>query len=166
MIFDYVGKAYGSAPQGERRACSVSSAAAGHIAWARLAGRSREGETSLLFDFSISILFAQEEGAAPNSIVQAMPLITIVAIFFLYIMLVQRPGMKRERESRESMLTGLKKNDRIVTTGGIYGVVTNVQLDADEVTIRVDETTNTKIKITRSAVQRVVGGEAGGKETA
>jgi preprotein translocase subunit YajC len=59
------------------------------------------------------------------------------------------------------MLKNLKKNDRIVTTGGIYGIVTNIQLDADEITIRVDETTNTKIKITRSALQRVVTSESG-----
>jgi preprotein translocase subunit YajC len=49
-----------------------------------------------------------------------------------------------------------------VTTGGIYGVVTNIQLDADEVTIRVDETTNTKIKVTPNAVQRVLSGESSG----
>lgn len=95
-----------------------------------------------------------------------MPLITIVAIFFLYMMLVQRPALKREQQTRDTMLSGLKKNDRIVTTGGIYGVVTNVQLDADEVTIRVDETTNTKLKITRAAIQRVLNGESGSKETA
>lgn len=95
-----------------------------------------------------------------------MLLVTIVAIMFLYMFIVQRPAMKKEQETRENMLKSLKKNDRILTSGGIYGVVTNVQLDADEVTIRVDETTNTKIKITRSAVQKVLNGDAGGKETA
>ncbi|HWB14248.1 MAG TPA: preprotein translocase subunit YajC [Pirellulales bacterium] len=114
----------------------------------------------MVFDFSLILLFAQEEGA-PNPLVTAMPLITIVAIFFLYMMLVQRPAMKREQETRDTMLKNLKKNDRIVTTGGIYGVVTNIQLDADEITIRVDETTNTKIKITRSALQRVLNGDSG-----
>lgn len=94
-----------------------------------------------------------------------MFLLSIVGIMFLYMFIMQRPAMKREQEARETMLKNLKKNDRIVTGGGIYGVVTNVQLDADEITIRVDETTNTKIKITRSAVQRVVGGESGEKGT-
>lgn len=95
-----------------------------------------------------------------------MLLVTIVAIMFLYMFIVQRPAMKKEQETRENMLKNLKKNDRILTSGGMYGIVTNVQLDADEITVRVDETTNTKIKITRSAVQKVLNGDAGGKETA
>lgn len=95
-----------------------------------------------------------------------MFLLSLVVIMFLYMFIMQRPAMKREQEARETMLKNLKKNDRIVTSGGIYGVVTNVQLDADEITIRVDETTNTKIKITRAAVQRIVGGETVGKDNA
>ncbi|HEV3344251.1 MAG TPA: preprotein translocase subunit YajC [Pirellulales bacterium] len=108
----------------------------------------------------ISVLLAQDDAAAPHPLVTAMPIITIGAIFLLYMMLVQRPAMRREQETRDSMFKNLKKNDRIVTTGGIYGVVTNIQLDADEITIRVDETTNTKLKITRNAVQRVVSGDS------
>ena len=95
-----------------------------------------------------------------------MLLTMVIPIMVLYLFVFQRPAMKREQQAREGMLKNLKKNDRIVTSGGIYGVVTNVQLDADEITIRVDETTNTKIKITRSAVQRVVSGESGGKDNA
>ena len=95
-----------------------------------------------------------------------MLLVSVVGIMFLYMFIVQRPAMKKEQEARENMRKNLKKNDRIVTTGGIYGVVTNVQLDADEITIRVDETTNTKIRITLSAVQRVLNGDSGSKETA
>jgi preprotein translocase subunit YajC len=123
------------------------------------------GGASLPLDCSTFLFFAQE-GAPPQSPFGPMLLVTIVAIMFLYMFIVQRPAMKKEQETRESMLKNLKKNDRILTSGGIYGVVTNVQLDSDEVTIRVDETTNTKIKITRSAVQKLLNGDASGKETA
>ena len=47
----------------------------------------------------------------------------------------------------------------MVTIGGIYGVVTNVQRDADRVTIRVDEATGTKLKVNMSAIARVLTGE-------
>jgi preprotein translocase subunit YajC len=57
------------------------------------------------------------------------------------------------------MLSGVKKNDRVVTIGGVYGVVTNVNRDADEVTIRVDESTNTKLRVTLSSVARILGDE-------
>ncbi|HET6884563.1 MAG TPA: preprotein translocase subunit YajC [Pirellulales bacterium] len=110
------------------------------------------------------LLFAADD-VAPSTPFGPMVLFTVVAVMFLYMFIVQRPAMKKDQQTRENMLKNLKKNDRIVTSGGIYGIVTNVQLDADEITIKVDETTNTKLKITLSAVQRVVNGEAGGKDT-
>ena len=58
------------------------------------------------------------------------------------------------------MLAAVKKNDRVITAGGIYGVVTNVNAEADEVTVKVDETTNTKLRVTLSSVSRVLGDEA------
>jgi preprotein translocase subunit YajC len=73
--------------------------------------------------------------------------------------------MKREQDARRALLENLKKNDRILTTSGIYGVVTNVQRDWDEVTIRIDENTQTKLKITLNAVQRVLNDGADGKES-
>jgi preprotein translocase subunit YajC len=57
------------------------------------------------------------------------------------------------------MISALKKNDRVVTAGGMYGVVTNLQRESDEVTLRVDETTNTKIRVTLSSIARVLGDE-------
>ena len=120
------------------------------------------GGASLLFHVSLSVLLAQE--ADPNRFGMLMPIITLAMIMFLYMFVVQRPAMKREQQARDDMLSNLKKNDRVLTTGGIYGVVTNVQLDADEVTIRVDETTNTKIKVTRTAIHRVLSGDGKDKD--
>jgi preprotein translocase subunit YajC len=109
------------------------------------------------------LLFAAD--AAPgNSYAPLMPIITISIIFFLYIFIVQRPNMRREQDARNAMRQNLKKNDRVLTAGGIYGVVTNVQLDADEVTIRVDDATGAKLRITFGSIQRVLGDAAeGGK---
>jgi preprotein translocase subunit YajC len=53
----------------------------------------------------------------------------------------------------------LKENDRVVTVGGIYGVVTNVQRDAERVTIRVDESTGAKLRVNMSAIARVLTGD-------
>jgi preprotein translocase subunit YajC len=47
----------------------------------------------------------------------------------------------------------------VVTIGGIYGVVTNVQREAERVTIRVDEATGTKLKVGMSAIARVLTGD-------
>jgi preprotein translocase subunit YajC len=85
-------------------------------------------------------------------------LFPFVAIFALFYFLMIRP-QKREQSRRQAMLSAVKKNDRVVTIGGIYGVVTNVHREADEVTIKVDEATNTKLRVTLSSVSRVLGAE-------
>jgi preprotein translocase subunit YajC len=85
-------------------------------------------------------------------------LLPFAAIFVLFYFLLIRP-QKREQARRQDMLGAVKKNDRIVTVGGIYGVVTNIHREADEVTIKVDEATNTKLRITLSSVGRVLGDE-------
>ncbi len=80
-------------------------------------------------------------------------LLALVAVFYF---IVLRP-QKHEQNRRKAMLAAVKKNDRVVTAGGIYGVVTNVRQEADEVTVKVDESTNTKIRMTLSSIVRVLG---------
>jgi len=87
----------------------------------------------------------------------------LVLIFLFSIFLIQRP-QRREQAVRDQMLKNLKKNDRVLTNSGIYGVVTNVQADTNEVTVRVDEASNTKIRMTLSAIARVLGDEPSGEK--
>jgi preprotein translocase subunit YajC len=63
------------------------------------------------------------------------------------------------------MLSNLKKNDRVVTVGGIYGVVSNVHREADEVTLKVDESTNTKLRVTMASIARVLATEDSSQDT-
>ncbi|OHB77038.1 MAG: preprotein translocase subunit YajC [Planctomycetes bacterium RBG_16_64_10] len=87
----------------------------------------------------------------------------LMMIFVAFYFLLIRPE-QRKRKAQMALLNSLKKNDRIVTVGGIYGVVTNVQRDADEVTIKVDESNNTKIRITFGSVARVITGGTDGEK--
>ena len=80
-------------------------------------------------------------------------------IALLFYLMILRPEQKRASTLR-TMREGLKKNDRVVTSGGIYGVVTNVQREANEVTIKVDETTNTKLRITLESIARITSEES------
>ena len=88
---------------------------------------------------------------------QMLPLFAILFIVFYFMMI--RP-QRAEQAKRKAMLAGLKKNDRVITVAGIYGVVTNVHIEADEVTVKVDETTNTKLRMTLGSITRVLGDEA------
>ena len=113
-------------------------------------------------NFAISALWA--EGAAGGggfggggmSLMLTLWLPLLVLFYFLMI----RP-QKKERNQRAAMLAALQKNDRVVTVGGVYGVVANVRPEIDEVTLKVDETTNTKIRVTLSSIHRVLGDAPG-----
>jgi len=102
------------------------------------------------------------EAAAPGGGLFHM-LLPFFAIFLLFYFLLLRP-QRREQARRQEMLAAIKKNDRVITVGGIYGVVTNVHREADEVTIKVDEATNTKLRVTLSAISRVLSEESSEKQ--
>lgn len=95
-------------------------------------------------------------GPGPNPMSMLLPFAVIGLVFYLLLVRPQR----KEQKNRQTMIANLKKNDRVVTIGGIYGIVTNVRPEADEVTIKVDETSNTRLKVTLSAISRLAGEEA------
>lgn len=100
---------------------------------------------------------AQQEPAPDGSAFLRM-MVPMLVIFALFYFMLIRPQKKKEQELREKV-GNLKENDRVVTIGGIYGVVTNVKRDAEQVTIRVDETTGTKLRMSMSAISRVLSAE-------
>jgi preprotein translocase subunit YajC len=88
------------------------------------------------------------------------PLVLMLVIGTLFYFLLIRPE-RRKRQETDRMLDHLKKNDRVVTVGGIYGVVVNVAKGSEDVTLRVDDGNNTRLRILRSAISRVIGTEDG-----
>ncbi len=96
-------------------------------------------------------LFAQDGGGF-----NWLSILTIwVPIGIIFYMLLIRP-QRMEQQKRVAMLDAVKKNDRVVTIGGIYGVVANVQRESDEITLRIDENNNTRIRVTFGAIARVI----------
>ena len=95
---------------------------------------------------------------APGGDLMSM-LLMMLPIFVLFYFLFIRP-QRKEQTTRQMMLDNMKKNDRIVTAGGILGVVTNVDRDKREVTIKVDEGSGTKLRMTLNSVARVLGDES------
>ena len=82
-------------------------------------------------------------------------LFPLVLIFLLFYFLIMRPE-RRKQSDHKRLLEAIKKNDRVVTIGGIYGVVANVQREDDRVTLKVDEANNTKLDVTFGAIARVL----------
>ena len=91
----------------------------------------------------------QSSGVA--AIVQFLPIIAIGLVFYF---LVIAPANKQRRKQQE-MISSLKKGDRVLTTGGIYGTIQGVEPEA--VYLKIAE--NVKVKVARSAISSVVTGE-------
>jgi len=80
--------------------------------------------------------------------------VPILAIALVFYFLVIAPA-NRQRKKTEQMLSSLKKGDRIVTNGGIYGTIQGVE--ADVVYLKIAE--NVKVKVARSAIASIQAGE-------
>ncbi len=83
------------------------------------------------------------------------PFIPLVLLFVIFYFLLIRPQQKQQKK-RQEMLKSLKKGDRVVTIGGIHGVIK--EIDDTVVSLRVAD--NLNLKFTRAAVDRVVDEEA------
>ncbi len=81
---------------------------------------------------------------APSPLVSLMPIILIFGIFYF---LLIRPQQKKQKE-HQKMLGELKKNDEVITTGGVHGTIVNVK--ENTFMVRVDD--NVKLEISKSAV--------------
>ncbi len=78
-------------------------------------------------------------------------LVMFGAIFAIFYFMIIRPQQKRAKE-RETLLSAIQKGDKIVTSGGVHGVVAGLE----EKTALIDVGNNVKIKIERSAIASVV----------
>ena len=70
-----------------------------------------------------------------------------IVLFFIFYFIVLNPEKKKQKE-RKDMLGNLKKNDEVVTLGGIHGTI--VAIKADTIVLRVDD--NVKIEFDKEAV--------------
>jgi len=99
----------------------------------------------------------QSDSNAPqpqSTIGQRSPLMQFLPIILLFVvmyMLVFR-GPRKKQQQHKQMIQSLSKNDRVQTIGGIIGTVVDIR--DDEITLKIDESNNTKIKIIRSAIGR------------
>jgi preprotein translocase subunit YajC len=98
--------------------------------------------------------YAQTSGAGPTGgggiFGQINMLIPFIAMFAIFYFLLIRPQQKKQRELRQ-MLQNLKRGDRVVTSGGIYGTIVKIRNDivhleiADQVRIRLNKSSITDV---------------------
>ena len=96
-------------------------------------------------------MFLQQQAQTSSGIIQFLPLVFILAIFYLIVFL---PARRRQKKLQD-MIDNLKAGDKVVTSGGIYGTI--VGFKDDRIQLRVAE--NVKIEISRNAVTALQGSE-------
>ncbi len=85
-----------------------------------------------------------------NPMMQFLPLMVIM--FAVMYFLIIRPQKQKEKK-RQEMMSNVRKQDRIITAGGVHGVVVSVK--ESEVIVRVDDAKDVKVKIDKSALTSV-----------
>lgn len=84
----------------------------------------------------------------------------MIAGFYL---LVIRPEQRRNKQ-KQDLIGSIKKNDKVLTVGGIYGVVANVKPNDDEVVLKIDEDKDIKIRVTKGSIAQVIASKEKEKE--
>lgn len=114
-----------------------------------------------MIDFigNLPLLMGVPGGAAGAEGGQASILPTLVTfglVFLIFYFLIIRPQNKKQKDTKK-MLEALSKGDRVVTIGGIHGVIQGIK--DDTVTLKIDN--DTKMTFSRSAISNVLEKKSG-----
>ena len=90
---------------------------------------------------NLLLVFLQQQ---TNPLTSLLPLFLIIIVFYFFMI---RPQMKRQKELR-NYRSSLQKNDKVITTGGIYGKVTDIK----DTTVTIEIAENVRIKVDKNAV--------------
>lgn len=114
--------------------------------------------SALLVTLSSIVAFAQEAAEAaeqqPNSMMSFLPIVLLFVVMWLFFIRPKNKEMKQMEEMRKA----LKKGDKVMTTAGIIGTVTNIEESTGYVTVRTSSTT--LIEFEKGAILRVLNAEA------
>ena len=109
------------------------------------------------FSFFLPVAFqAGAGGTAQNPWLGMVPMVAIFAIFYFLIVM----PMRKRQKNLQALVDSLKKGDRVVTTGGLFGEI--AAIDSAVVVLKVAD--NVKLRVARSAIAGLEGdGNTGGK---
>jgi len=88
-----------------------------------------------------------------------MSLLPLILIFVVMYFLLMR-GPRKQQQQHKQMVQAMKKNDRVRTIGGIFGTI--VDIKDDEIVLKIDESNNTKIRVSTSAIGKNLSQEGKG----
>jgi preprotein translocase YajC subunit len=82
-------------------------------------------------------------------------MMAMLLVFYVGVVLPSQRSNRRQQREHAELISNLKKNDRVVTSFGVHGVVVSTQPEAGTVTIRLDENSNAKMTVNRDTIRVV-----------
>jgi preprotein translocase subunit YajC len=95
------------------------------------------------------MVFMQQGDSTTGLLGSLLPFLLIILVFYF---LILRPQQKRQKE-RKKLLESIKKGDKVITSGGLHGVIEGLE----DKTVLVKIADNIKVKVERSAVTTIIG---------
>ncbi|HLY11148.1 MAG TPA: preprotein translocase subunit YajC [Planctomycetota bacterium] len=96
----------------------------------------------------------QGQPSGPGELLRMLPMLGMILIVMYFLMI--RPQSKVRKE-RDLMIAALKKNDHVVTAGGIYGVIKQVKPDDPDLTLCIDEKNDVCIRVSKESIAKLEG---------
>lgn len=103
---------------------------------------------------NIAHALGSQGGAQQGGAQQWMGMLPLVLLFVVFYFLLIRPQQKRAKQQK-SFIANLKKGDKVVTSGGLYGTITGIT--DYEVTLEIAE--KVRVKVLKAAIASTVKGE-------
>jgi preprotein translocase subunit YajC len=110
-----------------------------------------------------TLLFLADNGkeAQPPQGNPLLALLPFVLIFVLFYVLLILPAQRREKKQRALIMSSLKKGDKVLTNAGIIGVVSSLNPNSEEVTLKLEEG---KLRVLKGSIAKIYGVEEAAKE--
>ncbi len=106
------------------------------------------------FEMTPWLIAQNAPGASPwAGFLQFLPFVAVIGLWFYLLMI--RPQQIQDKKRRE-MMSALKRNDRVLTTSGIYGTVLSVDDKDDRITLRIDDDKGVRAVFTKTSIVRVL----------
>ena len=106
-------------------------------------------------NFPNLIAMAAPAQGSPSPWLQFIPFVLVLAIFYFIILL----PMKKRQQKVQDFLAALKINDKVITSGGIYGTVTRL----GDASVQLQVANNVRIEVSRAAIVGYQGQEPVGE---
>jgi preprotein translocase subunit YajC len=98
----------------------------------------------------VNIILALQQNPGSGSTGMLINILMFGGIFAIFYFMIIRPQQKRAKE-REKMLSNMEKGDKVVTSGGIHGVIIGIE----EKSVLLDCGNNVKLKFDRAAISAI-----------